>query len=122
MALSPSLGRDRSGEVQGFTLSAGTGDALATDGSVILFPTDPGPIAFTWPGPQRRLLFAGVTAGAQVQVEINGMKTDHRADTAGIIAIPIDTAQGVQVRVRLRPAAGAARSATRQTLPHRQSG
>jgi hypothetical protein len=108
--LSPSLGRDRSGEVQGFALSAGAGDALATDGSVILFPTDPGPIAFTWPGPQRRLLFAGVSAGAQVQVDIDGVQTEHRANTAGVIAIPIDAAQGARIRVQVRPGADAARS------------
>lgn len=69
------------------------------------------PNAFTWPRPPRRLLFAGVTAGAQVQVGINGVRTEHRADTAGIIAIPIDAAQGAEIRVGVRPAADAARSA-----------
>ena len=68
------------------------------------------PNAVNWPRPQRRRLFAGVTAGAQVQVGINGVRTEHRADTAGIIAIPIDTTQGTQIRVGIRLAAGAARS------------
>jgi len=69
------------------------------------------PNAYTWPGPQRRLLFAGVAAGAQVQVDIDGVKTEHRADTAGVIAISIDAAQGAEIRVGVRPAADAARSA-----------
>ncbi len=95
VALSPSLGDDRSDEVQVLNLLSGKVSGLVTPGCVVVFSNRGrlGEISFARSGKQECLLLVGVMAGDSYRLEVDGDYTDHQVQRSGVIKIDLPPAR-----------------------------
>ena len=112
VALSPSLGVDRSREVQALALglSGAGGDdpqAVATPGYVAVFSGGRRlpELSFTLPGEQRAVLLSGVQSKQHYQLHLQGVQYDYTTARPGVLALPLPPGASAGSRVTLRQVA-----------------
>jgi hypothetical protein len=93
VALSPSLGVDRSGEVAPLNLLAGNATGVATPEQLVVFTGGNrlGELSFSLPGNQRNLLLVGVVAGDSFQLVEGNKFVDYKAQRSGVIEIAVSS-------------------------------
>ena len=91
IALSPSLGEDRSGEVRPLEAISGELPGLATERSVILFAADSATdhFSFVLPSTQRRILFIGGPPGRDLTVASETARDTRRISGTGVLELPM---------------------------------
>lgn len=105
IGLVPSLDRARRDAVRRLKLTDGEMSALATDGAMILFPTETqsrdGEIRFVIPGYQSRLYVVGARPGTPITIEDQDGRQRSVTPTSPIAMVEGAFARGRIVRVRL---------------------
>lgn len=95
VAMSPSIGLDRSDEVSALPVGNDNGYGLATPRSLVLFPSpdEHGSYPMKMPARQARLLIVGVVAGTTIELSVAGQSAVHRVRETGIMELylPPDT-------------------------------
>ena len=104
VALSPSLGVDRSGEITLLEPLKGTVAGLVSPQRVVIFTGQKrlGRVTFSIPGHQTQLLLVGVLAGDHYALSSAGTKMDYKVQRSGIIemALPPSVDGGAMVTVQ----------------------
>jgi hypothetical protein len=104
IALSPSIGVDRSREVSAIDVGSETGRGLATDQSIVLFPDEDGhaKYRFRLPAEQKRIIIVGVVVGTSIEVSSGSMqKHQHRVIRSGVIdlTLPAGSTTGSDIQI-----------------------
>lgn len=101
VALSPSLGVDRSAEVAAIALLSGKASVLSTTDHVIIFAGGArlDDIEFTWPGEQSRLLVVGVVSGDSFQLTTDNTTAAYKVEQSGLYSFPLSLKAGATVRL-----------------------
>lgn len=107
VALSPSLGVDRSAEVVPLNLLSGRASGLITPDKVVIF-TNSGrltELSFRLEGKQQSLMLAGVVAGDSYRLTVGDEFEDHKVRRSGAIdiALPLSAMQGDILTLRQNP-------------------
>jgi hypothetical protein len=95
VALSPSLGLDRSAEVSSLHLLSGHGSAVETPERLILFVNggvESGELSFEKTGNQQVLLIVGVVLGEEYRLVLGDETVQYNASRSGVLRILLPTA------------------------------
>jgi hypothetical protein len=103
VAMSPSLGLDRSREVNSLSLIDGNADALVTPDSVIVFTAGKrlDDLSFILPGEQRRVLLVDVFPDDKYQIRLDDESVSEVAGRSGVLEIilPANARRGSVVKL-----------------------
>lgn len=104
VALSPGLGRDRSGEVSALEVTGGEAVVIKTSDHVLVFSAKArlGKVSFILPEGQRTLLLVGVVAGESYQLLSDGDSLRYQAPQSGVLEmdLPLGAVTGTVVTIR----------------------
>lgn len=91
VALSPSLGVDRSQEVIRLDLIAGDAIGLATSGHLVIYTGGRrlGSTSFAVPGDQKKLLIVGVVAGDAYELIVGDRVVHHKVTRSGVLELAL---------------------------------